>query len=452
MATKKMHLAAFYIPPGLHAAGWRLPEAMPDDGLSGYNQYIHVAQAAERGKMDFLLFQDGAEGAEAIRARGALAEEDAFGARLEPFQLLPALSMVTDHLGLVATASTTYNHPYQVARRFATLDHLSGGRGGWNLVTSEVGNEAWNFNPQSGVEPVHRYERAAEFCDICVGLWDSWEEGALLRDRESGQYYDPTKVHALNHVGRFFKVRGPLSVERCPQGRPLITAADSSEAGRELAARTADVVYTTQHSLAQAQAFYRDLKGRLGTYGRRADELKIMPGLMPIIGRTNEEAKSRYERLQSYLSDDTALAALNRHFGDLELGDYPIDGPLPELSSSAPGTTSQAILIELARNQHLSIRELGRRFAEGFGHRVVHGSPGTLADTMQEWIEHEAADGFTILVPYFPGGIDDFVGLVIPELQRRGLFRREYEGKMLRENLGLPFPASRYAPAKKVVG
>jgi FMN-dependent oxidoreductase (nitrilotriacetate monooxygenase family) len=388
--TRNMHLAMVFVPPGLHPAGWRLPQAAPHGESAGYAQYIRAAQAAERGKFDFMFFQDGAEGAEAVRPDFGTP----YRPRLEPFELLPSLAMATSRIGLVATASTNFNHPYRIARHFATLDHLSGGRAGWNLVASEIANEPANFAADGGPQTDDRYSRAGEFYDVCCGLWDSWDEGALIRDKDSGQYYDPAKVHALNHTGRFFKVRGPLSVERCPQGRPVIAAADSSPAGRALAARCADVVFTAQRTLDAAQAFYHDMKGRLAAHGRGETDLKIMPGLMPIVADTDAEAGDLYRQLQAGLPDDAARAAFEEA------------GPL-----------------------------------------VMQGSPQTLADLMQQWVEAGAADGFTILVPFYPGGLDAFVDRVIPELQRRGLFRNDYEGAMLRDHLRLPFPVSRYATA-----
>jgi FMN-dependent oxidoreductase (nitrilotriacetate monooxygenase family) len=449
MPQKQMKLTSFYFPPGAHATGWRMPDAIPESDM-GFKHYVHLAQSAERGKMDCVFFQDTAAvgRSEGIGRRDKTLEGQTHVARLEPFQMLPGLAMLTKHIGLVATGTTTYNEPFHIARRYATLDHISNGRAGWNLVTSQIEDEAWNFGLDAHVDHGLRYERASEFYDVVVGLWDSWDADAVLRDKASGRYYDPAKVHVLDHKGRFFKVRGPLNVARCPQGRPVVAQAGSSEPGRELAARTAEVVFTAQRTLAEAKAFYADLKGRMAKYGRHPDHLKIMPGFIPVIGRTDEEARERYEHMQSLISDDVAVGAINRLAGGLDLRDFPIDGPLPPLPPSNSAKARQEILLNLAR-QGLSIRECGRRFAEGSGHRLVYGSPKTLADTMQEWLEEEGADGFTMLWPYFPTPVDDFTNLVVPELQRRGIFRTEYEGRNFRENLGIPIPQSAHALQKR---
>jgi FMN-dependent oxidoreductase (nitrilotriacetate monooxygenase family) len=394
MPKKQMKLAAYYLPPGAYAAGWRLPDATADSDM-GIQHYVRFVQTAERGKMDCVLFPDrlAVAGSEAIGKRDRALESAAHVAQLEPLELLPALAMLTKNIGLVGTTTTAYGPPYHAARRYATLDHISGGRAGWNLVTSQIADEAKNFGLDEREEPSLAYEQAAEFHDICVGLWDSWDEDAVLRDKASGRYYDPAKVHVLNHKGRFFSVRGPLNVARCPQGRPVIAQDGSSEPARELAGRTAELLFTAPRTLGEAQAFYADLKGRAARHGRGPNDLKIMPGIVPIVARTDAEARALYDRLQSFAGNEAAT-----------------DGFI--------GGT------------------------EGAGHRVVHGSPATLADTMQQWLENGAADGFTILFPYFPTPADDFVGLVIPELQRRGIFRTAYEGSTLRENLELNFPHS----------
>jgi FMN-dependent oxidoreductase (nitrilotriacetate monooxygenase family) len=444
-SKRKLKLAAFWYPPGAHSAGWRMPGAAKATEIT-FAHYVRVAQLAEAGKMDTLFFQDSAAmGRTDLLVRGDPNAGRFTGvARLEPMSLLPALATVTSNIGLVATGTTTYNEPYHLARRFATLDHISGGRAGWNLVTSQAEDEAQNFGFDKHMDHAERYQKASEFYDVVTGLWDSWDEDGVIEDKETGMYFDASKVHVLNHVGQYFKVRGPLNVARSPQGRPVIAQAGSSEPGMELAARTAECVFTAQTTLQAGQAFYQDLKGRMAKYGRNPNDLKILPGFVPVVGRTEAEAKEHYLELQSRISDQQAIQAISRLAGGLDLSKFPIEGPLPDLPPSNAAQARQKMLIDLARSENLSIREVGRRFAEGQGHRIAWGSPEMLADTMQEWVEKEACDGFCILFPYFPRGIEDFVNLVIPELQRRGIFRTEYEGKTLRENLGISFPVSRY--------
>jgi FMN-dependent oxidoreductase (nitrilotriacetate monooxygenase family) len=453
-ATKRqLNLAAFWYPPGAHSAGWRMPGALKGTEIN-FEHYVRVAQLAESGKMDMLFFQDSAAmGRTDLLVRGDPAAGRFTGvARIEPMTLLAALAAVTKHIGLVATGTTTYNEPFHIARRFLSIDHISGGRAGWNLVTSQAEDEAQNFGFDKHMDHSTRYVRASEFYDVVEGLWDSWEDGGVIEDKDTGMYYDAAKVHVLNHKGEYFKVRGPLNVPRSPQGRPIIAQAGSSEPGMELAARTANCVFTAQTTLADGQAFYRDLKGRMAKYGRDPSHLRILPGFVPVVGRTEDEAREHYEQLSSRVTDEQAIQAISRLAGGLNLADYPIDGPLPELPPSNAAVARQKMLIDLARSENLSIRELGRRFAGGQGHRLVWGTPQKLADEMQEWLEAEACDGFCVLFPYFPRGIEDFVQLVIPELQKRGIFRTEYTGKTLRENLGIPIPGNRYALGRRHAG
>jgi FMN-dependent oxidoreductase (nitrilotriacetate monooxygenase family) len=436
-----MKLAAFFHPPGSHIAGWRLPEAAADLDM-GLAHYVEITQAAERGKMDAVFFQDSL----AVNQSSAIGRRDRKRAQyprcviIEPLMLLPALAMVTRNIGLIATASTTYDQPYLVARHFASIDHISGGRAGWNLVTTQNEESAGNFGLDHHVAHAERYDRAAEFYDVVVGLWDSWDEDAFIRNKATGDYFDVEKVRLLNHSGKHFKVRGPLNVARSPQGHPVIAQAGSSEAGKELAGRTAEIVFTAQIALQESVAFCRDVKARAEKYGRSRDHINILPGFVPVIGRTMQEAQDKFAELQSLITDDLALRALQRLTGGIDLWQYPIDGPLPDLPESNSAKGRQQMLIDQARNENLSIRELGRRFASGAGHRVVVGTAKSLADDMEEWFAAGGADGFTVMFPYVSKPSDDFVNLVIPELQRRGLFRTEYEGRTLRENLGLPTP------------
>ncbi len=446
-SRRQLKLTAFSHPPG----HWRMPDARPTD--MEFDEYVHLAQVAERGKFDMLFFQDSAAVAPAFYLSGGKAEalaEAARCVRLEPLTLLAALATVTKHLGLVATATTTYNDPFNIARKFATIDHISKGRAGWNLVTSQNVDEAQNFSHEQHVDHALRYERAQEFYDVVTGLWDSWEDDAIIRDRATGRYIDPRKLHVLNHKGKYFSVRGPLNIARPPQGYPIVAQAGSSEPGRELAARTADVVFTAQVDLREAQAFYADLKGRTARYGRTPDDIKIMPGVRYVLGATESEAREQYEMMLAEASDDGALASIQRLAGDLDLRRYPLDGKLPDLPPSNAAKARQKMMIDLARRENLTIRQLARRFTFSLGHLVYVGTAVGLADMMEEWFTQDAADGFTMLSTYYPKPLEMFVATVIPELQRRGIFRTAYEGTTLRENLGLRFRPNRYVGGEAV--
>ncbi len=444
-----MKLTAFCHPPG----HWRMPGATPTD--MDFDEVAHLARTAERGKLDMLFFQDSAAVAPAFYLPGggaaALAEAGRC-VRLEPLTMLAALATVTSRIGLVATATTTYNDPFSLARKFATIDHISRGRAGWNLVTSQNVDEAQNFSRDAHLEHGLRYERAEEFYDVVAGLWDSWDDDAIIRDRASGRYIEPSGLHVLDHKGKHFEVRGPLNVARPPQGHPIVAQAGSSDPGRELAARTADVVFTAQVELEEARAFYVDVKARAVRHGRNPDHLKIMPGIRFVLGSTETEARGRYETMLADASDKAALASIQRLAGDLDLRQFPLDGPLPELPPTNAARARQAMLVELARKENLSIRDLARRFTFSLGHMVYVGTAKGLADHMEHWFRAGVADGFTMLSPYFPQPIEEFVDTVVPELQRRGLFRTEYEGMTLRENLGIPFRQSRHATGSAVAG
>jgi FMN-dependent oxidoreductase (nitrilotriacetate monooxygenase family) len=449
MPKRKMKLTAFCHPPG----HWRMPGAKPTD--MDFDECVHLARVAERGKFDMLFFQDSAAVAPAFYLPGGGAEalaEAARCVRLEPLTMLAALATVTKNLGLVATVTTTYNDPFNVARKFATIDHISKGRAGWNLVTSQNVDEAQNFSQDAHMDHDLRYERAQEFYDVVTGLWDSWEDDAIIRDRSTGKYIDPAKLHVLGHRGKHFKVRGPLNVARPIQGHPIVAQAGSSEPGRELAARTADVVFTAQVSLEEAKTFYDDVRGRMPRYGRSPDDIRIMPGIRYVLGHTEAEAKERYEMMLSEASVEGALKSVQRLCGDLDIRKYDLDGPLPDLPPSNAAKARQKMLIDLARRENLSIRELARRFTFSLGHMVYVGTPKGLADFMEDWFTNDACDGFTMLSPYFPEPLELFVEGTVPELQRRGLFRTEYEGTTLRENLELPFKPHRYAGMKQAVG
>jgi alkanesulfonate monooxygenase len=445
MRDKKMRLGAFLLGAGHHVAAWRHPQARADGGLD-FHHYRHLAQTAERGRFDMIFFADGL--ALWVRGKGGEAA-GRFGqvASFEPLTLLSALSVVTEHIGLAATVSTTYNEPFHLARKFASLDHLSGGRAAWNLVTSATEAEAHNFSRARHMDHDLRYARAREFVEVATGLWDSWEDDALLYDKESGLFFDPEKLHSLHHQGSHFAVAGPLNIARPPQGHPVIIQAGSSDTGQDLAAQTAEVVFTAQQTLEEARAFYGGLKAKLALYGRSPDHLKIMPGVFPVIGRTPQQARDRYEQLQELIHPAVGLSLLSALVG-ADLSAYPLDGPLPDLPETNGQKSRLQLVSSQAQRENLTIRELYLAVAGARGHRTILGTPAQIADQLEEWFVGGAADGFNIMPPFLPGGLEEFVELVIPELQRRDLFRSEYEGTTLRENLGLPRPANRFSRAR----
>lgn len=446
MAKKKLRIGMSIRGLGYHPAAWRHPD-VPADGTFRFEHYVRSAQSAERGKCDMIFFADGIGIRERDVPRGSLARSGFEIVEMEPMTLLPALAVVTRHIGLVATASTTYNEPYQLARKFATLDLISNGRAGWNMVTSWSEAEAKNFNREQHVDYDTRYERAAEFVEVVKGLWDGWERDAFLLDKAGGQFYDESKAHVLNHKGKHFSVRGPLNVAGMPQGHPVLVQAGASEQGKEIAAETAEVVYAVSRTIAQAQTYYADVKDRMAKYGRERDELKILPALRPVVGRTQAEAQAKLNQLQDLLDPLVGLARLTTFFGDLSA--YPIDDPVPldALGPQEIRSMSQSMLARV-RDEKPTIRELYREVAATVGLGVV-GTPAQIADVMEEWLEKDACDGFNITPTHLPGGCDDFVDMVVPELQRRGIFRTEYEGKTLRENLGLKPAVNRYTAASR---
>jgi alkanesulfonate monooxygenase len=441
---RQIRLGVSMIGMGYHLAAWRHPEASAGGNME-LQHAVRVAQAAERGLLDMAFLADGV----GIRFNdvpaGSLSRV-CKNVQFEPLTLLSALAMVTSRVGLVATASTTYNEPYHVARKFASLDHISGGRAGWNVVTSATDMEAQNFGLDGAPAKGGRYDRAAEFVEVVKGLWDSWEDDAFLRDKEAGLNYDPSKVHVLNHEGAHFRVKGPLNVQRTPQGRPIIVQAGASDQGRELAAATADVIYAAAQTIEDARAYYDDVKGRMARYGREPGQLRIMPGIMAVPGRTRQEAQDSYDVLQELVQPVVGLGALANYLGDLSGHD--LDGPVPEPANRRDHSRGQ-IFLDMARRGNLSIRQLYLSIAGGNGHRMVVGTPADIADAMQEWFEGGAADGFNLLPTWLPGGLDDVVDMVIPELQRRGLYRTAYEGRTLRENLGLAWPEHPAAAARR---
>jgi N-acetyl-S-(2-succino)cysteine monooxygenase len=437
--TRKMKLGAFLPAPGHHVAAWRHPNARPNGGLD-IRYYTQLAQTAERGKFDLLFLSDGV----GIRTHYKDADELSRWGRMvhfEPITLLSALSMVTERIGLTATASTTYNEPFHIARKFASLDHLTAGRAGWNVVTSVTDLEAKNFNLDKQPDHTTRYRRAREFMEVVTGLWDSWDDDAFLYDKESGRYFDPDKLHILEHRGEFFSVRGPLNVARPPQGHPVIVQAGSSDDGQDFAAQWAEVIFTVQQALPAAQAFYRTMKAQVAKHGRSPDHAVIMPGVFPVIGRTLAEAEDKYAALQALVDPVVGLGMLSTQLGNIDCSQFPLDEPLPDLPITEGSQSKQKLIYEQARAKNLTVRELYLAVAAGRGHRFVLGTPKTIADELEAWFTAGACDGFNIMPPYLPDQLDDFVDLVIPELQTRGLFRTEYEGTTLRDHLGLPRPA-----------
>ncbi|MEW9532061.1 LLM class flavin-dependent oxidoreductase [Microbispora sp. NPDC049125] len=435
--TRKLHLNAFLMGVGHHEAAWRHPRTEPRR-VTDVRHFQHLARVAERGRLDSVFLADGL-------ALWGNVRHNALGG-LEPLTLLSALAAVTDHVGLIATVSTTYNEPFHVARKFASLDHISGGRAGWNIVTSAGEAEAHNF----GIDrPAHRlrYERADEFLDVVTKLWDSWEDDAVLGDRASGVYADTGKIHQVDHEGPHFRVRGPLNTQRPPQGRPLLVQAGSSEDGRGFAARHAEAVFTAQQTLEEGQEFYADIKARAVAYGRRPEDILILPGISPILGATEREALRLEKELEDLIVPAYGVGQLSNILG-VDLSGHPLDEPLPEVPVETEGQQSRLkLVVDLARREGLTIRQLIGRLAGGRGHRVVAGTPEQIADQLQEWFEGGAADGFNIMPPLLPSGLEDFVDHVVPELQARGLFRYEYEGRTLRDRYGLARPAGRHTDA-----
>ena len=443
MPERKMKLGLFMLPTGQHVAAWRLPEAKADMHIdAGY--YAELAREIEAAKFDllFLADGDGIHGGWPLEALSHTANRVV--AQFEPLTLLSALSQTTSKVGLVATASTTYYEPYRVARLFASLDLMSGGRAGWNVVTTANTDSGENFGYTDSLTAEQRYHRAEEFVDVVKGLWHSWEDDAFLRNKQTGQFFDHTKLHTLSHVGPHFNVRGPLNVPRSRQGHPVIVQAGSSGPGKALAARTAEIVFTAQPDKKKAQQFYSEIKTLAGQHGRSRDDIKIMPGLAVTVGHTEDEALEKVDHLQNLIDPTVGLTHLSSFVG-FDLSGYPLDGPLPEIPEASAKLiqSRQQLFIDMARQEDLSIKQLYIRASVSKGHLNAVGSFKQVADLMEEWFLEKAADGFNVMPSTMTGGVSDFARLVVPELQRRGLFRKEYEGATLREHLGLSRPASR---------
>jgi N-acetyl-S-(2-succino)cysteine monooxygenase len=442
--TRKIRLGAFLPGGGQHIASWRHPD-QPADGATSFDFHVKLAQEAERGLFDAYFLADNLS----VGFGGGVEGGNARIAGLEPVTLFSALAPLTKNLGFIATASSTYEEPYNLARKFASLDLISGGRAGWNVVTTATETAAQNFNLDQQHPHAFRYRRAQEHVQVVKKLWDSFEDDAFIRDKESGVFFEQDKVHYTDHSGEHFKVRGPLNIARSPQGHPVIVQAGQSEDGRGLAAATAEVIFTAHQKLDTAQEFYRDIKARARGLGRDPSHVLVMPGVAPFVGRTEDEAREKYDGLTSLILEKDGIALVEGLTGgELDLTGVDLDGPLPPLAPTEGMKSRQALIRQIATENNFTIRQLYQWIATARGHFTVVGTPVQIVDILEEWFTNEAADGFNILPPWLPTGLTDFVDLVIPELQRRGLFRTAYEGRTLRDNLGLPFPQNRWALAR----
>ncbi len=439
MPDKQLHLTAFMRPVSLHSGAWRYPGSYPDANfnLTHLKSFIQKLEAA---KFDAFFMADHLAvlnmPLDALRRSHTVTS-------FEPFTLLSALSVVTEKIGLAATASTTYDEPFHVARRFASLDHLSNGRAAWNIVTTGNPETARNFGRDEHLQHGDRYKRAREFYDVVTGLWDSFADDAFVRDRESGIFFDPGKMHVLDHQGEELKVKGPLNVARPVQGWPVIVQAGQSEPGRQLAAETAEVVFCSPKNLEGGKELYRDIKGRAEAAGRDRDHLKLLPAALVVVGETVEEAQAKRLQLDALAHYESGIATLSIALGTDASGFDP-DGPLPkELPETNASHTARAGVVKLADEEKLTVRQLAQRLG-GYSGLAFVGTPQTIADEMELWLREEGSDGFTVVFPFLPQGLDDVTQRLVPELQRRGIFRQDYTGSTLREHLGLPRPGNQF--------
>ena len=438
MTLRQLKLGAFMRPVSLHTGAWRYPGAWPDANFN-FQHLKTMIRKLEAGKFDAFFMADHL--AVLNMPINALKRSHTVTS-FEPFTLLSALAGATERIGLIATGSTTFDAPYHVARRFASLDHISGGRAGWNIVTTSNPDAALNFGLDEHMDHAERYRRAREFFDVVTGLWDSFADDAFPRDVEQGLYFDPARMHTLDHKGEYLKVRGPLNIARPIQGWPVIVQAGASDDGRQLAAETAEAVFTGGSPLPDSQKLYADIKGRIEKVGRDPEHCKILPGAMIFVGDSLDEAKEKRARLDSLVHYDSGIASLSIALGTDASGFDP-DGQLPPIPESNASKTSRQRLVDVAARDHLTVRQLAQRVG-AFSGLSFMGSPKAIADQMEEWLMSRGCDGFNIMFPYLPEGLNDFVDRVVPELQKRGIFRKEYEGRTLRENLGLPRPKNRF--------
>lgn len=436
--SRQLHLFAFMRPVAIHTGAWRYPGAYPDAN-SNFAHLKRFALRLEAARFDAVFMADHLAllnmPTEALKRSHTVTS-------FEPFTLLAALAAVTERIGLVATASTTFDAPFHIARRFASLDHLSGGRAGWNIVTTANPDAALNFGLAQHMAHAERYERAREVFDVVTGLWDSFADDAFVRDQASGIYFDPTRLHILDHKGSHLSVRGPLNIARPVQGWPVIVQAGASETGRRFAAETAEVVFAAHGTLAAGQAFYADVKGRAARAGRDPDAIRILPGALVMVGDSVAEARDKRARLDSLVHADSAIAALSVALGHDAAALDP-DAPLPDIPESNASRGNREFAIALARREGLTVRQLAQRLG-GYAGLAFVGTPRSIADGMEEWFDARGCDGFNVMFPYLPEGLDDVVDKVVPELQRRGLFRRDYPGTTLRDTLGLARPRNRF--------
>ena len=438
---RRLHLGAFMRPASIHTGAWRYPGAFPDANFN-LGHMKRFIQTLERGKFDAFFMADHLAvlnmPVEALKRSHTVTS-------FEPFTLLSALAMCTERIGLIATASTTFDAPFHIARRFASLDHISGGRAGWNVVTTSNPDAALNFGLEEHMDHDERYRRAREFYDVVTGLWDSFADDAFVRDVERGIFFEPERMHVLGHKGEYLSARGPLNIARPVQGWPVIVQAGASSSGRQLAAETAEVVFAPASDLKSGQALYADIKGRMEKAGRSREALKMLPGAFVVVGDSIEEARAKRAKLDSLVHYDSAIASLSVALG-VDASRFEPDAPLPDIPETNASKSGRERVMDLAHREGLTVRQLAQRLG-GYAGLAFVGTPATIADEMETWLESEGSDGFNVMFPYLPSGLDDFVDKVIPELQRRGLFRSEYEGPTLRENLGLERPPNRFFSA-----
>jgi N-acetyl-S-(2-succino)cysteine monooxygenase len=435
MTQRQMHLGVLLLAAGNVVSGWRLPEAQA--GAQNYPLIEEVANKAESGKLDFVFLADGLNSFPQMHPSMVL--------RFEPLTLLGALARTTKRIGLAVTASTTYTEPYNLARMLASLDHLSGGRIAWNIVTGAFSEAAANFGTAKHPPQNERYAIAEEFVEVVKGLWDSWEEDAFVMNKTTGQFIDASKMHELNHTGKFYNVKGPLNITRPPQGYPVFMQAGASDTGVNFAARYAEVVFAVHQNKDTAAAFAKRLRDLAASYGRDPAYVKVLPGLCTIVGSTEAEAKAKLAELGALTDPAYAMKVLSERMGH-DLSSYPLDGPVPELPPSTIMQGHAITLAETARRRKMTLRELRDFVGISMGHKLMCGTPEQIADEMEEWFKAGTGDGFNLLPPWFPGGLDTFIDHVVPVLRNRGLFRTEYTGSSLRDHFGIPHPAH---PAKR---
>ncbi|MGE8079885.1 LLM class flavin-dependent oxidoreductase [Peribacillus loiseleuriae] len=438
MKKKSVKLGVFLAGTGHHVASWRHPNAISNAAMN-VDYFKGLAQTAEKGLFDLLFLADSLSVAKDSHPN--------ILSRFEPLTLLSYLAAETSNIGLVATASTTYEEPFHVARKFASLDHISSGRAGWNVVTTSLSSTAENFNKSEHLEHSLRYKRATEFVEVAKKLWDSWEADTLRIDKKSGQFLDESKFHEINHKGEFFSVKGPLNISQSPQVHPVIVQAGSSGDGQALAAKHAEIVFTAQENQTDANSFYHELKSQMIALGREKDSMSIMPGLFPIVGQTEKEAQEKYEALQELIIPEMGLAILGRYFGNMDFSSIPLDTPFADISlpDNVDSIRSKHdLIVKRATNENLTLRQTYQWVAGSRGHHIAIGTPTQIADKIENWVMSEAADGFNIMPALLPDSLTDFVEQVVPELQSKGIFRTQYESTTLRGNLGLVKPENQF--------